>query len=326
MTATIVVVFVLVYVAMLLGELPGLALDRTGAALLGAIALIATETITPEQAWAMVDEPTLCLLFGLMVVSAQLRLGGFYAHVTRRLAGAALGPDALLAVLIAVAGLLSAVLANDIVCLAMAPILVEGCGRRGLRPVPFLLALACAANVGSAATLIGNPQNMLIGETLDLSFAGYLADAAIPTLAGLAIVWWIVRRSVAGAWTAPVAEVSVVAPQFDRLQAAKGIAVAVVLIVCFTATSWPRDVLALGAAGVVLTSRRMASRPMLALVDWHLLVLFIGLFVVNGALARTGVVESALAALRNAGIDLEQRHGSSPSRSRSRIWCRTCRR
>ncbi len=306
MTATIVVVFVLVYVAMLLGELPGLALDRTGAALLGAIALIATETITPEQAWAMVDEPTLCLLFGLMVVSAQLRLGGFYAHVTRRLAGAALGPDALLAVLIAVAGLLSAVLANDIVCLAMAPILVEGCGRRGLRPVPFLLALACAANVGSAATLIGNPQNMLISETLDLSFAGYLADAAIPTLAGLAIVWWIVRRSVAGAWTAPVAEVSVVAPQFDRLQAAKGIAVAVVLIVCFTATSWPRDVLALGAAGVVLTSRRMASRPMLALVDWHLLVLFIGLFVVNGALARTGVVESALAALRNAGIDLEQ--------------------
>jgi Na+/H+ antiporter NhaD/arsenite permease-like protein len=77
-----------------------------------------------------------------MVVSAQLRLGGFYDQVTRRIAAAPLAPDALLAVLVAVAGILSALLANDIVCLAMAPILIESCGRRGLRPTPFLLALA----------------------------------------------------------------------------------------------------------------------------------------------------------------------------------------
>jgi Na+/H+ antiporter NhaD/arsenite permease-like protein len=93
---------------------------------------------------------------------------------------APLGPRALLAVLVAVAGALSAVLANDIVCLAVAPLLVEGCARRRLDPVPYLLALACAANVGSAATLIGNPQNMLIGQTLRLPFAGFLADALAP--------------------------------------------------------------------------------------------------------------------------------------------------
>lgn len=156
MAAAVLVVFALVYLAMLLGELPGLALDRTGAALLGAIVLVATELISPQQAWDAIDAPTLCLLFGLMVVSAQLRLGGFYDHLTRRVAEADLGPDALLALLVAVAGALSAVLANDIVCLAMAPVLIEGCARRGLRPTPFLLALAAAANVGSAATLIGN--------------------------------------------------------------------------------------------------------------------------------------------------------------------------
>jgi Citrate transporter len=125
--AAVLVVFALVYLAMLLGELPGLALDRTGAALLGAIVLVATELISPQQAWDAIDAPTLCLLFGLMVVSAQLRLGGFYDHLTRRVAEADLGPDALLALLVAVAGALSAVLANDIVCLAMAPVLIEGC-------------------------------------------------------------------------------------------------------------------------------------------------------------------------------------------------------
>src|SRR5262249_43986240 len=126
-TTPILAVFALVYLAMLLGGIPGLALDRTGAALLGAIALIATELVSPQQAWQSIDASTLFLLFGLMVVSAQLRLGGFYDHVTRRVAEADLAPDALLALLVAVAGVLSAVLANDIVCLAMAPILIEGC-------------------------------------------------------------------------------------------------------------------------------------------------------------------------------------------------------
>jgi Na+/H+ antiporter NhaD/arsenite permease-like protein len=302
--AGVLIVFALVYLAMLLGELPGLALDRTGAALLGAIVLVATELVSPQQAWSAIDTPTLCLLFGLMVVSAQLRLGGFYDQVTRRIAAASLAPDALLAVLVGVAGILSALLANDIVCLAMAPILIESCGRRGLRPTPFLLALAAASNVGSAATLIGNPQNMLIGQRLGLSFAGYVADAGVPSVLGLAAVWWVIRRSTAGRWEGPARPVQVLTAPFDAWQALKGVAVLVGLVALFLLGTWPRDLLALGAAGIVLTSRRMASRPMLALVDWHLLVLFIGLFVVNGALADTGLLDDAMRATRAAGIDL----------------------
>src|SRR2546430_689525 len=178
---------------MVLGEIPGLALDRTGVALLGAIALLATEQVSPEAAWGAVDVSTIMLLFGLMVVSAQFRLGGFYTYLTRRLSAVQVAPDVLLAFLVGVAGILSALLANDIVCLAMAPVLVEGCARRRLDPVPFLLALACAANVGSAATLIGNPQNILIGQTLHLSFAGYLLDAGVPTALGLIVVWEVIR-------------------------------------------------------------------------------------------------------------------------------------
>ncbi len=289
---------------MLLGEIPGLALDRTGVALLGALVLVATERVTPAAAWAAVDVPTLALLFGLMVVSAQLRLGGFYTWVTRRIVSAELGPSALLAAVVAVSGALSALLANDIVCLAVAPLLVEGCARRGLAPLPFLLALACAANVGSAATLIGNPQNMLIGQTLGLSFAGFLADALVPAAVGLFAVWGLVHLSARKRWAAETAVPAVDAAPFDRWQAAKGLVVLGLLVLGFLFAPVPREVLALGAAALLLTSRRMASRDLIGLVDWHLLVLFVGLFVVNHAFAEAGLAARASAVLRAAGVDL----------------------
>lgn len=297
-------IFLLVYLGMFLGELPGLALDRTGIALLGAIALIATGRVGLGAATAAVDVPTMALLFGLMVVSAQFRLGGFYSHITRRLAAADVSPDVLLALLIAVVGALSALLANDIVCLAMTPVLVEGCARRGLDPVPFLLALACAANVGSAATLIGNPQNMLIGQTLGLSFAGYLWDAGVPAAVGLGIVWAVVRWSVRGRWERATPVPRVDAPALRRWQTAKGLGLLGLLVVAFLVAPWPREIVALAAAGLLLTSREMASRDLLALVDWHLLALFFGLFVVNHALAESGILAAALDGTRGAGIDV----------------------
>ncbi len=296
-------VFAFVYLGMLLGEIPGLALDRTGVALLGALALVASERVTPAAAWKAVDVPTVALLFGLMVVSAQFRLGGFYAWVTRRVADVEASPPVLLGLVIAVSGALSAVLANDIVCLAMAPLLVEGCARRRLDPVPFLLGLAGAANVGSALTLIGNPQNMLIGQRLHLSFAGYLGDSAVPVVVGLAVVWVVVAASARGAWVAATAAPRVDEPGLDVWQTGKGAVVLGLLLVGFVAAPFPREVLALAAAAVLLTSRRMASRDLLGLVDWHLLVLFLGLFVVNFALADSGTLAVAAHGLARAGVD-----------------------
>jgi Na+/H+ antiporter NhaD/arsenite permease-like protein len=301
---TVLVIFAFVYLGMIAGEIPGFALDRTGVALLGAIALIATERVSPEAAWDAVDVPTVGLLFGLMVVSAQFRLGGFYTALTRRLAAARGSPAFLLALLVGVVGVLSALLANDIVCLAVTPVLIEGCARRGLDPVPFLLALACAANVGSAATLIGNPQNMLIGQALHLSFAGYLRDAGIPAAAGLVAVWWVVRRRARGQWYKSTPLPTVSAPTFNPWQTGKGLVVLVLLVGAFLFTSFPREVLALAAAGVLLTSRRFASRDILGLVDWQLLVLFFGLFVVNHALAASGMLTQVIQAGDAVGIPL----------------------
>src|SRR3954469_25989711 len=178
---------------MVLGTLPRLRIDRTGVALLGAIAVVVLGLADTARAVSFVDVPTLTVLFGMMVLSAQLRLAGFYGAVARRIAAAELSGPALLAAVIAVAGGLSAVFTNDVVVLAMAPLLVEGFRARRVDPLPYLLALACAANVGSAATLIGNPQNILVGEVLRLSFAPYLAVAAVPAVAGLAVVWAVIR-------------------------------------------------------------------------------------------------------------------------------------
>ncbi|MFH1567940.1 MAG: SLC13 family permease, partial [Gemmatimonadota bacterium] len=207
-------------------------------------------------------------------------------------------------------GALAAVFSNDVVCLAAAPVLVDACRRRGLDPLPFLLGLAGAANVGSAATLIGNPQNMLIGQALELSFAGYLVDAGVPALLGLALTWAVIARQSRGAWLARGEDAVPAAPgdepDFDRWQTTKGLAVAAALMVAFLLLPWPREIAALAGAGLLLTSRRLHSRDMLGLVDWQLLVLFIGLFAVNHALQLTPMPDRVVAGLAESGVDLRQ--------------------
>jgi Na+/H+ antiporter NhaD/arsenite permease-like protein len=306
-TTAVVAIFVVVYLGMVLGGLPRLRLDRTGVALLGAIAIVGLGELTVEEAAQGIHLPTLLLLFSFMVISAQMRLGGFYAAVTRRIASLPLPAPVLLGVVILVTGALSAVFSNDVVCLAVAPVLVQACLARRLDPVPFLLALACASNIGSAATLIGNPQNMLIGEVLKLPFGAYARDALPPVLLSLLLLWLMLARSVRPA--APGALLAAdsadpAQPAFDAWQTAKGGAVAAALVAVFLFTNWPRDVAALVGAGVLLLSQRFHSSQMMGLVDWELLVLFMGLFVVNHALQHTGVTAQTVAWLQAQGLHL----------------------
>jgi Na+/H+ antiporter NhaD/arsenite permease-like protein len=312
--ATILLVFGVVYLGMILGGLPFLSLDRTGIALLGAIALIGAGALSLDEAWQAIHVPTLILLFAFMVVSAQLRMGGFYTWVTHHTGHLPLSPPKLLAALIVIVAALSAVFSNDVICLAMAPVLIDVCLARRLNPVPFLLALACSANIGSALTLIGNPQNMLIGEKLKLSFPGYMLEAVVPVVLGLGVVWALISWRTKGAWWLLPEEAATDAvpahgeppPQIDRWQTAKGLGVAAIVFVLFLGTPLPREVVALTAAGVLMMSRKLHSHKMLGLVDWQLLVLFVGLFVVNHALDKTGLTHRAVAELAQAGIDLHQ--------------------
>ncbi len=313
MTTMVVAIFLIVYAGMILGGLPFFQLDRTGIALLGAIAMIGVDAVSLQEAAASVHLPTLILFFSFMVLSAQMRLGGLYGWVTRTIASLPLSPPWLLGTLIFVVAGLSAVFSNDIVCLACAPVLIGACLERRLDPVPFLLALACAANIGSAATLIGNPQNMLIGQTLGLSFAGYFGEAILPVLTGLIAAWLLIVWQAQGNWLlnvappiAPAVSQKDQAEALDAWQTAKGLIVVATLLLAFLFAPWPREHVALIAAGILLTSRKLHSTMMLGLVDWELLILFIGLFVVNHALQSTGLPARGVADLAEIGIDLQQ--------------------
>jgi Na+/H+ antiporter NhaD/arsenite permease-like protein len=307
----IVAIFGVVYLGMFLGGLPRLKLDRSGVALLGAIAVIALTGQTVQDAARAVDLPTLVLLFAFMVVSAQMRLGGFYTAVTRRVAALPLPRSGLLAVLIVVAGTLSAVFSNDVVCLAMTPVVARLCLQRGLNPLPFLVGLACAANIGSAATLIGNPQNMLIGSVMQLNFADHLRQALPPVALSLLLLWlWLGwgpgLRAVDGHPVPAPMPLADDEPEFDAFQTAKGLGVATLLLLIFLFTDWPRDVSALVGAGVLLLSRRLHSAHVMGFVDWQLLLLFIGLFVVNQAFESTGLAAEAVAWLAMQGVHLNE--------------------
>lgn len=300
MTTLTVVVFILTYTGMALGRIPGLAVDRTGVALLGLIVLLASGDLTLDEAGRAVDMPTIALLFALMILSAQFEHSGFYVWIANRITHAAHSPKILLAVLIAVTGALAAIFTNDVVVFALTPLVVTGLALRQVDPRPYLVGLAGAANAGSAATLIGNPQNILIGQAGGLDFWRYFFFALPPTLLSLAITFIAVMAT----WRLAPAEAladSASLPRIDRVQMIKGILAIGALIGLFL-TPLPRELSALAVAGLLLLSRRLSSRDMIGAVDWHLLLLFVCLFGVTAAFAKTGLSQDGLAFLTAQGL------------------------
>lgn len=301
-------IFLLVYLAMGFGQLPGFRVDRTGAALVGMLAMLVAGSITPQAAWNAIDYRTVGMLFGLMVVAAAFMVSGFYAWTAERIGALDVRPPVLLGILIVTGAALSAVLTNDVIAVAMTPLLVAATLARRLNPVPFLLGFCFATNIGSAATLIGSPHNMIVGQSLQLSFTGFLGVALVPSLLALPVTWAIVAFLYRGRWELAAGAVAASPPQpsvpFDRIETLKAAVVAVAVILAFIFSPWPRELIALAAAGVLLVNRRVASNDVLSKIDYNLILLVVGLFVVNAAFAATGVPKMLVTHLHGMGVDL----------------------
>jgi Na+/H+ antiporter NhaD/arsenite permease-like protein len=310
MTTVSLTIFVLVYFGVAVGGFPWLALDRTGIALLGAIAMIATGVLSLDEAIHAVDVPTILLLYALMIISAQLRLGGFYTWVALKISNLLRRPLWCLWWLMWVAGLLSAVLMNDIICLAFTPVLCYSLRRAGLNPVPYLLALAAASNIGSAATIIGNPQNMLIGQVGKLDFGAFLSWCLPPSVASLAaayaFIWWRYRHRLHLSAPSP-ARPHEEWPHLNMQQTVKGLFGVAVMIALFF-TKLPRELSALTVAGVLLCSRKLRTARVLGLVDWNLITLFIGLFVVMSGFETTHTADKVVEQLALWGLNFRNYH------------------
>lgn len=304
-----VIIFLVVYLAMALGKLPGLKVDRTGAALIGALAMLVFGDISGKDAWDSISYTSLGLLFGLMVVSGAFSVSGFYHWATQYVATLQVRPPILLAILIVTSGLLSSILTNDVIVVAMTPLLISLTLARGLNPIPFVLGFCFAANTGSAGTLIGSPQNMIIAQQLNLSFIDLLKVAGVPALLSLFIVWGTISIIYRNRWIITQPKTAITAHQqltLNKLETFKALFVTLAVVIAFIANIWPQAIVALTGAAILLMNRKISSNDVLKEVDYNLLILIMSLFVVNAAMSKTGLPQALLADLKHFGLDLNE--------------------
>jgi len=290
------IIFVLTYLVVALGRVPGLRLDRTGAAVVGAAGMVAFHVLTPEQAYRSVDMATLVLLFGMMVVVGHLRLAGFFRLAGVLVARRARTPRRLLLGLILVSGTLSALFLNDTICLALTPLVLEVAAALGVRATPYLMALATASNIGSVATITGNPQNMLVGAASGIPFALFFRELLPVAAAGLLIDFlvlaFVYRRELGRGFAAPARP----RVKVHAFLLAKSLAAAVLMLGFFFAGA-NVSIVALTAGAALLLTRRVKPAKVFLEINWNLLVLFAGLFVVVAAARESGLAAMAFEAL-----------------------------
>jgi Na+/H+ antiporter NhaD/arsenite permease-like protein len=271
-------------------------------AIIGATLMVVTGVLPWNDAVHAVDAHTVVLLFGMMIVAAYLRLSGFFDLVTMRAMRRARTPRGLLIAVIAAAGGLSALFVNDVVCMVLAPLILSMTRRLAVPPVPYLVALATAANVGSVATLTGNPQNMLVGSFSDVTYRGFLLRQAPIALVGLvcvfAVVWLVYRHDIPRLFADgnPTDRVVVLYPLM-----VKTVAVVAVMLVAFLA-GVPIALVAIAGAAYTLLTRRIKPEKVYREINWQLLVLFVGLFVLTGGIEKSGLAGDLMAGASAIGL------------------------
>jgi len=291
------VIFLASYVVFALGKFPGLKIDRPAAAIIGAVAMVAFRIVPARGALGMIDFPTIVLLFSMMLIVGSLHLCGFFEW-TAELVWTHLPPKWFLPAVIFTTGILSAFLVNDIVCLVMVPLVLNLARRMRLPALPFLLAVATASNIGSVATITGNPQNMLIGSYSGARYLDFLAHLGPVALAGLFFEWLVLGRiflrELAVVNAEPGVAVATIPPSnFHPSNLRKPVLVLVCVVLGFFLGAPPTLASALGAAALLI-SRTTDSQKLYGEVDWGLLIFFIGLFLIVGGAENAGIVDQFL--------------------------------
>jgi len=285
-----ILIFAATYLVLAIGRLPGFRVDRTGAAIIGATLMVACNVLTVTDAVEAINTDTILLLFGMMIVVANLRLSGFFALVTEWVVKHAHRPLVLLAAIAAVSGVFSAFFVNDTMCLVLTPLVLDITTHLRRNPVPYLLAVAMASNIGSVATMTGNPQNMLVGSFSGIQYRDFAAALSPVAAAGLVAVVVVIALAYRGEFLRGAPKVVIQPPpvRVHRALAWKsGIASAGMIVLFFL--GWPIAQVALVTGALLLVTRRVKPERVYAEIDWSLLVLFIGLFIVVRGVEKTSL-------------------------------------
>jgi Na+/H+ antiporter NhaD/arsenite permease-like protein len=296
-------IFLAVYVVLAAGRLPGLRIDRTGACIIGASLMVATGVMPLAEAWASINFDTIILLFGMMIVVANLRLSGFFAAVAEWVVEHAHRPIVLLAAVVLVGGFFSAFFVNDTMCLVLTPLVLDITKQLRRNPVPYLLAVAMASNIGSVATLTGNPQNMMVGSFSGIHYRAFTAALAPIGAVGLVLTICVIallyRREFSLGEQVTVDRRTV---RTNKVLMWKSVAVSAGMIVLFFAGR-PVPQVALLAGAILLITRRVKPEKVYREIDWSLLVLFAGLFVVVAGVEKTSLPEDLFRIAQRFGLE-----------------------
>jgi Na+/H+ antiporter NhaD/arsenite permease-like protein len=297
------VVFAGSYFALAVGRIPGLNIDRAGIALVGAGLLVASSALPLEDAYKAVDLETLSLLLGMMIVVANLRLSGFFALATVWAMARAKRSLALLAAIVLTSGFFSAFLVNDAICLVLAPLVLDLTLALKRRPAPYLLAVAMASNVGSTATITGNPQNIMIGGFSRIPYATFAAALAPVAAIGLLVTFALIALM---HWREFTGDTRLTAPQpkvvVNRALVIRSVAATLAMIALFFAGVTPAKA-AIVIGGLLLLTRRVKSRRVYADIDWSLLLMFAGLFIIVAGAQHALVTPDVIAAVGRLHLD-----------------------
>lgn len=297
-------IFAATYLVIAVGKFPGLRLDRAGAALVGAALMLAAGVLSVDEAARAVDLATLALLLGLMIVVANLRLAGVFRLVNSWVIACAHHPLTLLVAISLGSGVFSAFLLNDAICLVMTPLVIDLTRRLDRPAIPYLLAVAMTANIGSTATITGNPQNILVAGFSHIGFLDFSAHLAPVAAIGLVVAVVLIAvlhpREFFTRVRLPPARRR---PHLHRPLAVKSVVVTALMMSALFAGQPPAKA-ALVAGGVLLLTRVVRSERIHAAIDWPLLLLFAGLFVVVAGFEKAVLSPPVMQAIR--GLHLER--------------------
>lgn len=302
-TVAAAVIFAGSYLGLAIGRIPGLSIDRAGIALVGAGLMVASGALSLDDAYNAVDLDTITLLLGMMIVVASLRLSGFFALANAWAMAYARRPLLLLGAVVAISGVFSAFLVNDAICLVLTPLVLELTVALGRRPVPYLLAVAMASNVGSTATITGNPQNIMIGSFSHIPYTRFAQALGPVAVVGLimtvALIAIFHRAEFAGATRFETPPPKVTA---NRVLMFRAVLATLILISLFFAGVEPAKA-ALVIGGLLLLTRRLKSRRIYAEIDWSLLLMFAGLFVIVAGAQHALLGPDIIAAVGRLHLD-----------------------
>jgi len=288
-------IFVITYTGIIFTRLPWINIDRPSAAFFGAVAMMLFGVMTFEEAIYAIDFNTLSLLLGMMIIIASLQADGLFNYLTEKSLILAKNQRRLLTYVVFITGFASAFLVNDAVVLMFTPILIFICRASNLNPIPYLIAEILSSNIGSAMTITGNPQNMLIGLNSNISYGSFMLYLLPISLVGMVMIVVFIRWY----YKSDFSTVKAIQPpdenlnyRFDSLRLSVPIFLGVIVAFFFgKLLHLSISMIALAGASIVMIFGHVKPRRIIDKVDWVLILFFASLFIVVKGVEKVGLLD-----------------------------------